>query len=109
MVKECRSIALDNRDIGIRGFSDQLTRASLSIPLNIAEGISRFSVKEKLNFLRIAKGSAFECVSCLDVLKEVNAIKPEHYKYTLDEFSQIGKMLSGLIRSVQQRQEFKKD
>ncbi len=46
--------------------SDQLKRASLSIPLNIAEGNSKFSEKEMARFLQIARGSANECSAILD-------------------------------------------
>jgi four helix bundle protein len=46
-----------NRDFGLR---DQIRRASVSIPTNIAEGFERFSRKEYLQFLNIAKGSAGE-------------------------------------------------
>ncbi len=42
------------------GFKDQITRSSLSIPSNIAEGMERESIKERYRFLVIAKGSAGE-------------------------------------------------
>jgi len=42
------------------GFQDQITRAGLSIPSNIAEGYERDSPKEKANFLKFAKGSTGE-------------------------------------------------
>lgn len=53
-----------SRDFGLR---DQLRRASVSIPTNIAEGFERHSRKEYLNFLNIAKGSAGEVRSLLRV------------------------------------------
>jgi four helix bundle protein len=56
------------RDFGLR---DQLRRAAVSIPTNIAEGFERASRKEYLTFLVIAKGSAGEARSLLRVAWEV--------------------------------------
>ena len=50
-----------------RSVRDQLDRASTSIPLNIAEGNAKFSIKDRCRFLDIARGSAVECSACLDV------------------------------------------
>src|SRR6185295_3205034 len=57
-----------SRDFGLR---DQIRRASVSIPTNIAEGFERSSRKEYLLFLNIAKGSAGEVRSLLRVAFEV--------------------------------------
>lgn len=56
------------RDFGLR---DQLRRAAVSIPTNIAEGFERASRKEYLLFLNIAKGSAGECRSLCRVAFEI--------------------------------------
>lgn len=45
----------DYRDFGFR---DQITRIGLSVPSNIAEGLKRFSEKESVQYLSIARGSA---------------------------------------------------
>ena len=51
-----------------RAIRDQLDRASTSIPLNIAEGNAKFSMKDRCRYLDIADGSAVECAAALDVL-----------------------------------------
>ena len=54
--------------------NDQLRRASFSIMLNIAEGSSRFSNKDRKNFFVVARGSAFECVAIMEYLVETKEI-----------------------------------
>lgn len=46
----------------------QLDRASTSIPLNVAEGNGKRTVRDRLRYLDTARGSAFECAAALDVL-----------------------------------------
>ncbi|MFN2247984.1 MAG: four helix bundle protein [Candidatus Promineifilaceae bacterium] len=48
-----------------RSKGDQIRRAALSVPTNIAEGSGRDQLKEKKYFYRIAKGSVYEIVSLL--------------------------------------------
>ena len=51
---------------GFAFMRDQLKRASLSIPLNIAEGNAKFSLKERARFFKIARASANECATIFD-------------------------------------------
>jgi four helix bundle protein len=55
-----------------RPLTDQLARASLSIPLNIAEGNGHWHKPDKRNFFWIARGSVFECVPRIEILKRKN-------------------------------------
>jgi four helix bundle protein len=54
---------------GLADLRDQLERASASIVLNTAEGLGRFSPPDKARFFTIARGSAMECASIVDVLR----------------------------------------
>ncbi len=56
---------------GHRELRDQLTRASLSVPLNVAEGCGRRGRGEKARFYAIARGSAMECAAIVDVVRSL--------------------------------------
>jgi four helix bundle protein len=80
--------------------NDQLRRASFSIMLNIAEGSSRFSNKNRRNFLVVSRGSAFECAAILEYLYEINELnKVIFYKY-FAFLEEISKMLYSLIKKL---------
>ena len=57
------------------GFKDQITRASLSIPSNIAEGMEKNYQKEKLRFFEISKGSSAELITQIYIGIEIDYIK----------------------------------
>ena len=82
-------------------FGDQLRRAGLSVPNNIAEGNGRKSSKESKNFYNISKGSVYECINILVILNKRKLIDwqkfDREYIYGLAE--EIARMLSGLMKS----------
>ena len=57
------------------GFKDQITRSSLSVPSNIAEGMEKESIKEQLRFLEIAKGSSAELITQIYIGIEITYIE----------------------------------
>src|SRR3990170_9077388 len=59
--------------------SDQLQRAALSIPLNIAEGAGEYAIDEKILFYRMAKRSATECAGILDVCQRLQLLEEKRY------------------------------
>lgn len=88
-------------NVGHRRIVDQITRASQSIPLNIAEGSGRFTKADKVNFFRVARGSAFECVACLDLILAMKLSSEMELQGLRCRLVKMGKMLSGLIRFVE--------
>jgi len=83
-----------------RTTNDQFRRASFSIMLNIAEGSSRFSNKDRKNFLVIARGSAFECAAILEYLHETGNMDENLYNKYIEDLEEISKMLFSLIRKL---------
>ena len=82
---------------------DQLSRASVSIPLNIAEGCGRWGTQEKRRFGRIALGSAFECLSVIEVLHLMEHIDGPTYEAFYAQIEEISKMLTSWIKALNER------
>ncbi len=88
------------RSCSDRGFKDQLTRASLSVPSNIAEGHERGSRNEFRRFLRIAKGSCGEVRTQLYIGSEVGLLDSDEATKFIREARELAMMLQGLIRAL---------
>ena len=82
------------------GFRDQIQRAALSVPNNIAEGYARRSDKFLRNFLSIAKGSAAEVESMLLIAQKLGYINKEKQEELNDKIQEIGRLLSGFIKKL---------
>ena len=89
-----------SRDFGLR---DQLRRATVSIPTNIAEGFERSFHKEYLHFLNIAKGSAGELRSLLRVSLEIGYIAQPQYEEIKAVVVELSKCLSGQIGALREK------
>jgi len=76
---------------------DQIGRAALSISTNIAEGTGREGNKESKYFFNIAKGSLYEVLSLLYVMKNRGYLKTPDYETLYQECDEIARMLSGLL------------
>lgn len=87
--------------------SDQLRRAVVSVPSNIAEGSGRFSIKEKIHFVEIAYGSLTETLCQLDIAHDLNYINDKEFEEEKERIDVIGKQLSGLRSSFQKQIEKK--
>ncbi|MEM7334612.1 MAG: four helix bundle protein [Chloroflexota bacterium] len=75
---------------------EQLRRASLGVPTNIAEGCGRDGVKEKAYFFRIAKGSLYEVVSLLVIMGKRGELSKNQYVTHYEEADEIAAMLTSL-------------
>ena len=78
---------------------DQLRRASVSITSNIAEGVNRYSVKDKSHFIEIAFGSLMEVSSQFEIAEELGYITIEDCMSMDELIKEDARLLSGLQNS----------
>lgn len=78
---------------------DQLRRASISITSNIAEGVNRFSVKDKAHFIEIAYGSLMEVSSQFELAEELGYITTADRQNMDVLIEEDARLLSGLLNS----------
>jgi four helix bundle protein len=83
------------------GLKDQMTRAAVSVPSNIAEGAERDSKIEFIRFLHIAKGSAAELRTQVYISRQIGTIDEDIQKELVEELKTLSAMLHGLIKSIQ--------
>src|SRR3989337_3357169 len=81
-------------------FRDQVQRAALSIPNNIAEGHARRSDKAFRNFLFIAKGSAAEVESMLLIATKLRYITEAQQRVLVSQVQEVAKLLAGFIKKL---------
>jgi len=87
--KECRDF----------GFKDQITRSSLSLASNIAEGLEKESDKEKIRFIEIARGSNAELITQIYIGIEIEYIEKEIGLSWIKALNEISRMLIGLKKN----------
>lgn len=84
------------------GLTNQLRRASVSIPSNIAEGSSRSSNKDFSRFLEIAIGSCYELETQLLISCDLNFLKNEDLEILLAQLDSIIRMIVRFRSTLQQ-------
>ena len=75
---------------------DQMRRSAISVPSNIAEGLGRMAIKERIHFLEIAFGSLTEISCQLDISQAIGYISEEELKEAEDMAQRLSKVMSGL-------------
>ena len=84
-------------------FKDQIQRAALSIPSNIAEGSERGSSKDFAHFLNIAKGSCGELRTQLYIARKLELLTKPTFDALVKESKELSAMQEGLRRSMLRR------
>ena len=86
------------------GLTDQLRRAVISIPSNIAEGLGRSTHKDKGHFMQIAYGSLMEVLAQVDIACDVGYISTEQFLKMEQLIVEESKLLHGMINSLKDKQ-----
>lgn len=81
------------------GLISQMRRAAVSVPANIAEGFKKRSEKDKANFYNISQGSLEELRYYLILAKDLKYL--DNIEELSDLIDEVGRMLHGLIRSIE--------
>ena len=102
LVKETYSLVklLPNEEIF--ALSSQMRRAAISISSNIAEGNSRGSKKEYINFLSIARGSVSELWSQIIICCELNYFSNEDTEKAINLCEEVSKILNVMIMKLKE-------
>ena len=80
--------------------SDQIKRAAVSIPSNIAEGYGRNSPKEYIRFINISRGSKYELETQLLICVRLNFLTEEQIALSMQMCDEIGRMLNALTAKL---------
>ena len=82
---------------------DQIRRAIVSVPSNLAEGSGRFSIKEQMHFYEIAYGSLMEAYNQLIIAADLEYIGNEQLKNIQPQIDVVARMMNGLRTSLVQK------
>jgi len=85
----------------IYGITNQIRRAAVSIPSNIAEGNGRKNRKEYINFLSIANGSLMELETQLIISENIGYLDKENIDILLKQVELVSRLLNGLRKSLE--------
>ena len=87
----------------VYGLSQQMRRAAVSVPSNIAEGKGHRSDKEFIHFLFHARGSLLELQTQLLIAEELQYVSKEQASEVLMAADDVGRALNGLISSLERK------
>ncbi len=87
----------------LHGLSNQIQRAAVSIPSNIAEGMGRFSIKDRIRFIDISNGSLMEVMCQLEIAHRLGYISDEALQTQDVKIAAIAKMILGLRKNLEEK------
>ena len=79
---------------------DQLRRAVISVPSNIAEGSGRTSAKDQAHFFEMAFGYLMEVDCQMDIAKDLGYVSSDKLEEVSKQISQVAALLSGMRRKI---------
>lgn len=85
------------------GITSQIRRASVSIPVNIAEGAARKGTKEFIHFLYISLGSLSELDTLILLSRELDFLNEKECEQLIEKLDIIGKLIYGLVKNLETR------
>lgn len=85
------------------GLMNQIRRAVVSVPSNIAEGQGRKTTKEFLHYLSIARGSLLEVQTQLEIARRLNYLLEEPTKRLDQQLGIVVRLLNGLMRALEKK------
>ena len=94
-IYEITNESLFSKDFGLK---DQIRRAAVSVPSNIAEGFGRGGTNEFKNFSSIAKGSLYEVKTQLIIAYELGLVKENIKQQLITDIEEVTGMIAGLIK-----------
>ena len=87
----------------LHGLTNQIQRAAVSIPSNIAEGMGRFSIKDRIRFIDISNGSVMEVMCQLEIAHKLGYISDEELQTQDTKIATLAKMILGLRKNLEEK------
>lgn len=80
------------------GITQQMRRAGVSIPSNIAEAHGRWTSRDRMRFLRISRGSLFELETQVFIAGDLEFLSEQQTENAVEKINEVTRLLNGLIR-----------
>lgn len=89
-------------------YSDQMRRAALSVPNNVAEAFGSFSFRDQRQFVIRSRGSLLELETQIEIGRRLDLIEKRAAERLFGETAEVGRLLNGLIRFMSRQEQAEK-